>query len=73
MTEVNVEQNTVTAEQARALIEQEERRIDELCLTELNEVLKRHKRALDAKPYLTQDGMVRARIELVRGQVSPIS
>lgn len=57
---------TITAEEARTLIEQEERRQSEACLEELNAVLEKYNRRLVGRPFLTADGRTDARVDIVR-------
>ena len=57
---------TITAQEARTLIEQEERRQSEACLKELNAVLERYERRLVAVAFLASDGRTQARVDIVR-------
>jgi len=59
---------TITADEARTLIEQEEQRKDQACLAELQAVLQKYQRQLRGVPFFTTDGRVDVRVDLVRGR-----
>jgi len=54
----------VTADEARALLEQDKRERAEACLREIQAALERHRCRLDAVPGLTPDGRVAAQAQV---------
>ena len=56
----------VTAKQARAIIQQQEQAEIEACLEEIQAVLKKYGRQLEGVPYITLDGRIAAKFQLVR-------
>ena len=55
----------MTAAEAKELIRQEEERVSRACLDEMNAVLEKHGRRLVGVPFITPDGRIDARIDLV--------
>ena len=56
--------DTVTAEQARALLQAEEQAKQQAFIDDYNALIKRHGYGFTAVPFVDGDGRVRARLEL---------
>ena len=55
----------ITAAEARELIRQDEERVSQACLEELSAVLEKYNRRLRGVAFITLDGKVDARVDLV--------
>ena len=60
--------DTMTAEQARALLQAEDQARQQAFIDDYNALIKQHGYGFTAVPFVDSDGRIRARLELAKAQ-----